>query len=174
MAYINVEIKARTSSASKIRMILLAENAELKGTDFQTDTYFNVPVGRLKLREGNIENNLIFYQRTNQAGPKQSDFSLSPVREPAPLKEVLTQSLGIKVIVAKQREIFYIGNVKFHLDRVDQLGEFVEIEAGNKLADLPVEELRKQCDHYIKLFDIQTADLIEESYSDLLMRQKGI
>lgn len=155
-------------------MILQSENARPVGIDFQRDTYFIVPMGRLKLREGNIENNLIFYQRTNMAGPKQSDFSLSPVKDPASLKEVLTESLGIKVVVAKQREIFYIDNVKFHLDRVEQLGEFVEIEAGNKLADLSVEELKQQCDHYMKLFDIQKVDLVEESYSDLLIRQIGL
>jgi adenylate cyclase, class 2 len=174
MAYINIEIKARTRSARKIRLVLQSENAKQVGVDSQTDTYFIVPTGRLKLREGNIENNLIFYQRTNKAGPKQSDFSLSPVRDPASLKEILKESLGIKVVVAKQREIFYIDNVKFHLDRVEQLGEFVEIEAGNKLADLSVEQLKQQCDYYMKLFEIQKEDLVEESYSDLLMRQNGI
>jgi len=169
MAYINIEIKARTQSAATIREVLLGKGAELKGLDQQTDTYFNVAQGRLKLREGKIENNLIYYQRHNQAGPKQSDFSLSPVKDPSSLKEILSLSLGIKVIVRKQREIFYIGNVKFHLDKVDQLGEFVEIEAGNILADLSVDELKDQCNYYVQLFGITYADLIQNSYSDLLL-----
>ena len=66
MPFLNVEIKAGCRNAEFIRNYLQANNAELKGTDEQTDTYFEVPNGRLKLREGNIENNLIFYERENQ------------------------------------------------------------------------------------------------------------
>ena len=104
--------------------------------DEQTDTYFNVPNGRLKLREGNIENNLIFYERTNQAGPRILIFNLVKVEDAEGLKEALTKSNGIKVVVKKRREIYYINNVKFHIDEVPGLGSFVEIEAGNILADL--------------------------------------
>ena len=78
MGFINIEIKARTSNPDKIRALLLANNAEFKGIDEQTDTYFNVPAGRLKLRQGNIENALIYYTRINQAGPKQSDCEVWP------------------------------------------------------------------------------------------------
>ena len=60
---LNIEIKAKTNHSEFIRGYLQANKAEFKGTDFQADTYFNVPNGRLKLREGNIENNLIHYER---------------------------------------------------------------------------------------------------------------
>mgnify|MGYP003553641289 CR=1 FL=1 len=76
MSFLNVEIKARCSNTSFIRNYLVSKNANLKGVDKQTDTYFNVQHGRLKLREGNIENNLIFYNRDNKAGPKNSHFKL--------------------------------------------------------------------------------------------------
>lgn len=168
MGYINIEIKARTSRASHIRQYLLTHGAAFIGKDLQTDTYFNVPHGRLKLREGNIENNLIFYDRNNQAGPKQSAFNLFPVDQPDLLKEILDNAVGKKVIVQKEREIYFINNVKFHLDQVDGLGEFVEIEASNKSADLPVEVLKEQCTFYMKAFEIQEIDLINNSYSDLL------
>src|SRR4051812_9986638 len=115
---LNVEIKAYCRDAAAVRAYLLLHDAELKGTDQQTDTYFNVQNGRLKLREGNIENNLIYYERNNQGGPKSSDFKLVKVEEAENLKEALTRSLGIKTIVQKQREIWYIDNVKFHLDHV--------------------------------------------------------
>ncbi|WP_315824219.1 class IV adenylate cyclase [Paraflavitalea speifideaquila] len=101
MPFINIEIKARTEKTDQIRQYLLNRGAAFNGTDFQTDTYFNVPNGRLKLREGNIENNLIWYQRTNQACPKQSDFLLTPVSDAAVLKQTLTNALGIKVTVVK-------------------------------------------------------------------------
>ena len=169
MSFLNVEIKAKCGDASLIRNYLLANHAEVKGVDEQTDTYFNVQQGRLKLREGNIENNLIFYERTNQAGPKNSHFHLVKVEDAAGLKGVLTRSVGIKVIVRKRREIYYIKNVKFHLDEVPELGSFVEIEAGNILADLTQAQLKEQCDFYVKEFGIKEEDLVEVSYSDMLL-----
>jgi predicted adenylyl cyclase CyaB len=171
MSYLNVEIKARCSDASFIRNYLLSNHAEYKGVDEQTDTYFNVPNGRLKLREGNIENNLIFYERTNQAGPKNSHFHLVKIEDATGLKDVLARSAGIKVIVKKRREIYYIKNVKFHLDEVPGLGSFVEIEAGNILAELGQEQLKEQCDFYLKEFGIKEENLIEVSYSDLLLEK---
>jgi adenylate cyclase class 2 len=171
MPFLNVEIKARCNDPESIRNYLLNHKAELKGTDEQTDTYFNVPNGRLKLREGNIENNLIFYERNNQAGPKSSHFNLVKVEDAKGLKEVLTKSMGVKVVVKKKREIYYIKNVKFHIDEVPGLGAFVEIEAGNILADLSATQLKEQCDHYMKELGINETDLVEISYSDLLLEK---
>jgi predicted adenylyl cyclase CyaB len=79
--------------------------------------------------------------------------------------------MGIKVIVRKRREIYYISNIKFHLDEVPGLGSFVEIEAGNILADLTQEQLKEQCDFYLKEFGIRDEDLIEVSYSDMLLEK---
>ena len=169
MTFLNVEIKAKCIDPSLIRKYLLSNSAEYKGVDEQTDTYFNVQHGRLKLREGNIENNLIFYERANQAGPKNSHFHLVKVEDAAGLKDVLTKSIGIKVVVQKKREIYYIKNVKFHLDEVPGLGSFVEIEAGNILADLTQKQLKEQCDFYLKEFGIKEENLVEVSYSDLLL-----
>ncbi|HJS54621.1 MAG TPA: class IV adenylate cyclase, partial [Chitinophagaceae bacterium] len=133
MPHLNVEIKARCTDSSIVRNYLANNNADFKGLDEQTDTYFNVSNGRLKLREGNIENNLIFYERSNQAGPRSSHFHLVKIEDGKGLKEVLEKSCGIKIIVRKRREIYYIENVKFHIDEVPGLGSFIEIEAGNIL-----------------------------------------
>ena len=135
MSYLNIEIKARSSTPEYVRQYLLDHNADFKGTDEQTDTYFNVTSGRLKLREGIIENNLIYYTRNDQAGPKSSQFHLVKVEDAKGLKEVLEKSIGVKMIVKKTREIYYIDNVKFHIDEVPGLGSFIEIEAGNILAN---------------------------------------
>ena len=172
MSHLNVEIKARCTDPDFIRQYLLTHAAVFKGTDHQTDTYFLVPNGRLKLREGNIENNLIFYERSNQSGPKHSDFHLVKVEDAAGLKEVLRKSNGVKVIVEKRREIYYIGNVKFHIDEVPGLGHFMEIEAGNIGVDLSPAALRDQCDHYMKELNVHTGDLIDVSYSDMLLALK--
>ena len=170
MPYLNVEIKAIVNDPSFVRNYLVDHSAIFKGIDEQTDTYFNVHAGRLKLREGNIENNLIFYNRTNQAGPKSSNFNLVKIDDAKELKEVLERSCGIKMIVRKKREIYYIDNVKFHIDEVPGLGSFIEIEAGNILADKTESELLDQCNYYLKEFGIKEDDLIAESYSDLLMK----
>ena len=169
MPFLNVEIKARCKDPETIRQYLVTNKAEFKGTDKQSDTYFNVPNGRLKLREGNIENNLIFYERTNQSGPKNSHFNLVKVEDAKGLKEVLTKSNGVKVIVKKTREIYYINNVKFHIDEVPGLGSFVEIEAGNVFVDLSQHELKQQCDFYMHELKIEPEDLLEVSYSDMLI-----
>lgn len=172
MSFLNVEIKAKCSDPDFIRNYLKKNNADFKGTDEQTDTYFNVQHGRLKLREGNIENHLIYYERSNSSAPKNSDFLLVKVVDPSGLKETLKRSVGIKVIVKKKREIYYIKNVKFHIDEVPGLGSFMEIEAGNILVDLSREELNEQCNFYMQELKIRKEDLIAESYSDMLMKEK--
>lgn len=171
MAHINVEIKARCEDPRAVRAYLEKKGAEHRGTDHQTDTYFRVTTGRLKLREGSIENNLIYYERDNQAGPKLSSFQLVKVPDAAGLKAVLARSIGVKVVVEKKRDIFYISNVKFHIDEVPGLGAFVEIEAGNLLADFSREQLLEQCDFYMAELGIRPEALLEVSYSDLLLEK---
>lgn len=169
MALKNVEIKARCTSPDKIRAILNAHDAVFKGTDHQTDTYFATDAGRLKLREGTIENNLIFYQRPDTPAPRQSDIHLVPVKETDAMKALLKAALEVKITVEKKREIYFIDNVKFHIDRVDELGSFVEIEAIDEDGSIGEDKLREQCQHYLDLFGIEEDELIAESYSDLLL-----
>lgn len=172
MKHINIEIKARCSRLDEIRTILQSGNAEFKGTDHQIDSYFNVNNGRLKLREGNIENALIHYNRDNKAEAKESDVLLYKNKNSELLKELLTRALGVLVKVDKKREIYFIGNVKFHLDKVIGLGEFVEIEAiGDENADKA--DLMKQCKFYLNLFNIADKDLVKYSYSDMLLEKSN-
>lgn len=168
MALKNVEIKARCTSPDKIRAILNAHDAVFKGTDHQTDTYFATDAGRLKLREGTIENNLIFYQRPDTPAPRQSDIHLVPVKETDAMKALLKAALEVKITVEKKREIYFIKNVKFHIDEVGNLGSFVEIEAIDEDGTMKTVALHKQCRHYMDLFDINEKDLVAQSYSDLL------
>ncbi|MER3499122.1 MAG: adenylate cyclase [Chitinophagaceae bacterium] len=171
MAHLNVEIKAKCSNPDFIRNFLKEKEAAFKGLDHQTDTYFNTRNGRLKLRQGNIENNLIYYERNNQAGPKSSHFNLIKIEEADKLKSVLAKAMGIKIVVEKKREIWFIDNVKFHIDEVPGLGAFVEIEASNLYADKTKEELLQQCNYYLQEFEIRESDLVEVSYSDMMLSQ---
>ena len=168
----NIEIKARCADASFIRNYLQQHNAAFKGTDFQTDTYFNVNNGRLKLRQGNIENSLIYYNRENKAGPKLSEVTLYPVSNNSDvLKKALTQANGIKVEVKKKREIYFIDNVKFHIDEVEGLGSFVEIEAIDVDGSKGLELIQQQCDFYMNALQIKEEDLLTMSYSDMLLQR---
>lgn len=168
MPHINVEIKARCSDPAAVRERLAERGARFVGTDHQTDTYFSAAAGRLKLREGEIENALIYYDRPDQAGPKQSDVTLFHPSPDSPLKQMLSRAMGIDVVVEKRREIYFVENVKFHIDDVEALGTFVEIEAIDEHGSIGVDTLRRQCQEYLDVFAIAQEDLLSTSYSDML------
>lgn len=172
MNVLNIEIKAKSQDVDSVRRILKSKNARFVGEDHQTDTYFNVKKGRLKLREGNIENRLIFYDRDDQSDPKESMVTLYDAKPDSSLKEILINSLGVKVVVDKKREIYFIDNVKFHIDLVEDLGSFVEIEAISENGQTGRDNLLQQCNSYVELFGISAGDLIHCSYSDLLLDRK--
>jgi adenylate cyclase class 2 len=174
MDLLSLEIKARCPDPNHIRKILLARGAFFKGLDRQVDTYFRVPSGRLKLREGNIENALIYYKRTDQKRSKKCDASLFPCKKKTPLKKLLTVALGVLTVVDKKREIYFIRNAKFHIDRVKRLGNFVEIEVSGRKGRASVAKLREQCEFYQKLLGIRAQELVADSYSDQLLRMKSI
>lgn len=172
MSHVNVEIKARCEEIDRVRRVLTGRGADFRGTDRQTDTYFRCPAGRLKLREGNIENALIHYDRQDRAGPKTAVVTLYRPRPDPALKDVLARALGVLVVVSKTREIYFIDNVKFHLDEVEGLGRFVEVEAIDERGDLGRERLLAQCREYMALLGVEAADLIEGSYSDMLLARR--
>ena len=169
MKHTNIEIKARHDNIKNIRDILKKQNALFKGVDCQKDIYFNSNKGRLKLRKGNIENALIYYNREDKKGPKKSKILLLE-NPPSELEDLLTEALGVKIIVEKTREIYRIKNLKIHLDYIKNLGNFIEIEAIKKPL-ISLQKLIEQANYYRKLFGIREKDLISSSYSDLLLKE---
>lgn len=169
MQRINIEIKARSENPEEIHELLAQQQAEFLGTDKQTDTYFKTTKGRLKLREGNIENALIHYYRDDQMGPKRSDVTMYKTANSAELKEVLRPALEVLAVVTKRRSIYFIENVKFHVDEVEELGDFVEIEAIDMDGSIGEEKLYEQCQYYLNLFKIKEEDLVDVSYSDMVL-----
>jgi len=168
MSIVIVEIKALCSDPDRVRAFLQDNGARFVGEDHQVDTYFEVPDGRLKLREGSIENALIHYHRPDHAHPKRSDVNLYRTSRDSGLKDVLHASLKAWARVDKHREIWFIENVKFHLDRVANLGSFVEIEAISEDGTRSEHSLRDQCDAYMRALGIRPEDLLTSSYSDML------
>ena len=168
--FLNVEVKARCNRIDEVRRILLEAGAEGRGIDRQADTYFETPRGRLKTREGTIENALIAYERPDIRGARPSDVKLAELsRDAAETTRVILESvLPVKVRVAKRREILYLGNVKFHLDDVEGLGSFVEIEAQSRNGVPDRRTLEAQAVEWRARLGLRVEDLEERSYSDML------
>jgi adenylate cyclase class 2 len=165
----NFEFKAKVNDLEKYENKLLSLNPRFVGIDYQIDTYFNALQGRLKLREGNIENSLINYDRKNILGSKESQIILYQHEPNISLKNILIKQLGVKIIVEKKRKIYFIENIKFHFDSVEKLGSFIEVEAIDSKEEFSIEELKKQCDTFFDFFELTTQNIIDKSYSDLMM-----
>jgi len=164
----NIEFKARVNDLREVETRLQTLSPVFKGLDHQIDTYFNVPHGRLKLREGNIEHALIQYHRDNLAGAKESSVVLYKHKPDPALKQILTLQFGVLKVVDKQRKIYFIDHVKFHFDQVLGLGEFMEVEVINENNRFTMEELQAECKRWIGFFDILPEQFVETSYSDMV------
>lgn len=169
MPHLNIEFKAVTNNLAGLEALLLEQDPLFIGEDRQVDTYFNVSTGRLKLREGDIENALIHYERENTAAAKASLVLLYQHTPDKALKDILAKTLGVKAIVDKRRKIYFIGNVKFHFDTVESLGTFVEVEAIDKDGNIGREKLQSQCDEYAAMLGITEKDYCPASYSDMVL-----
>jgi adenylate cyclase, class 2 len=164
-----IEFKARVNNLQVYVDKLLAQEPRFVGLDHQIDTYFNCDNGRLKLREGNIENALIYYNRPNAASSKLSDVKLYKHPASPELKALLVAMHGVKVVVDKHRKIYFIDNIKFHFDVVEGLGTFIEVEAIDTDRSRDIATLQSQCDHFAHFFDIHADQYVSHSYSDLLL-----
>lgn len=167
----NVEFKAAINSLAVYEEKLKTLEPIFKGCDNQVDTYFIVAEGRLKLREGNIENALISYQRSNTANSKLSEIILYKYSPDNALKAILCNHLTIDVVVKKKRLIYFLDHVKFHFDEVEGLGTFMEVEVIDANNKFTLEQLKEQCDAYLQFFKIEPKQLLSESYSDLLRKK---
>ncbi len=165
----NIEFKARVESTAPYEEMLLKLAPRFEGEDHQTDTYYEVPQGRLKLREGNIETALIFYEREDSSGARQSDVLLYKHEQGSSLKQILAKLHKVKATVRKNRRIYFINNVKFHFDEVEGLGRFMEVEAIDETGEIGLDRLREQCDNYLNYFGLHANQLETLSYSDMLL-----
>jgi predicted adenylyl cyclase CyaB len=169
MKILNIECKAKVESLDSYESQLIQKNPRFVGTDFQTDTYFDVPKGRLKLREGNIENALIFYERPDTEVAKKSDILLYKHKPDITLKAILELQFGIKAVVKKSRKIYFVDHVKFHFDQVENLGTFVEIEVIDETKHFSIEEMNSTLSYWKTYLGLHDNMLIKESYSDMIM-----
>ena len=165
-----VELKARVGDHEFLRKKLSALEAEHVGTFQQTDFYFKVPEGRLKLREVKDDSTaeLIYYERANIAGPKRDDAFILRVQEPEDLKKILKKILTPLIIIEKVREIYRFQGTQIHLDTVKKLGKFIEFE--RQTADDPksIEKDQQILEKLMEKLEINPSNLETLSYSDLV------
>lgn len=164
----NIEIKSRVTDPDRMRRSIEAASGGEVATLEQKDTFFDCAHGRLKLREfGRESGELIFYSRPERAGIKQSEYLIVETADPAKLLAVLTAALNVVGVVIKRRELFMVGQTRVHLDAVDGLGTFVELEVVLREGQSP-DEGRRIARDLMQALQIKDDELIEGSYADLL------
>lgn len=168
----NIEIKARVHD----RAVLEARARQLSDQPVQlipqVDTFFATEKGRLKLRElAPDRGQLVYYERADGDGPKRSDYRIFETSDVAGLRELLALALGVRGVVKKLRSLYLIGQTRLHLDRVEGLGEFMELEVVLQPEQSEQEGMRI-ADDLMDRLGVQQADLLEGAYMDLL-EQRG-
>ena len=167
----NVEIKARVKNPEQFLARASALADQPRELIFQKDTFFGVPHGRLKLRDfGDGHGELIRYHRPDRQGPKISDYAISETHDPEGLATVLGGSLSIIGTVTKQRTLLMCGRTRIHLDEVENLGWFMELEVVLAQGELP-EKGETEAHRLMASLDISQEDLVEGAYLDLLLKR---
>src|SRR5688572_18317134 len=164
----NIEIKARVRDFDEIR-----QRAErLSDTDVQIirqeDTFFNTEKGRLKLRVLATDRaQLIYYLRSDQEGPKRSDYHIFETPDPENLRRVLELAYGVRGMVKKTRYLYIVGQTRIHLDDVNGLGQFMELEVvlQERQSNAEGEEIAERL---MSSLGVERSHLIESAYMDML------
>ncbi|MEK6755415.1 MAG: class IV adenylate cyclase [Bacteroidota bacterium] len=165
----NLELKASYYSLAAAHDVARRIGARHVGTMRQTDTYYRVRSGRLKLREINRKTSeLIYYERANRHGSRYSTYAVIPLQEARAIKKVLRAVLGELIVVRKERTLFLYKNCRIHLDRVQGLGLFIEFEVLARRGKRQAEELMR----FLRTeFGIHEDFVLAGSYSDLLQKR---
>lgn len=164
----NVEIKARVADLEAVaaRAQALADRGPFELE--QDDTFFACPDGRLKLRElAPDQGQLIYYERADVAGPKVSHYFIAPTQDPAALRDTLGRALSVIGRVRKRRRLYRVGQTRIHLDEVEGLGSFVELEVMLAETD-DVAAGEEIAAHLMHRLGVPAQDLVEGAYLDLL------
>jgi predicted adenylyl cyclase CyaB len=166
----NIETKARVADMKRLRRAVETLCGPTGEVLLQEDTFFDVRKGRLKLRAfpgGRGE--LIWYERPDEPGPKKSDYIIAPVADAAALKAILEHVLRVRAVVRKKRTLYMSGQTRIHLDEVEGLGNFMELEVVLATGQ-PEEEGRRIAEALLRELAIPSDDLCTRAYVDMLER----
>ncbi len=161
----NLEYKARIDDPKPLMARARALGFDLWGDLRQTDTYFATPRGRLKLREtAGFQAELIFYERDEHGADRASDYEVAHSNEPDALRGLLAAALGVLATVKKRRTLLVLDGTRVHLDNVEGLGAFMEIEVPVRDGDAPA---RERLQWLLGELGLSWEECIRASYLDL-------
>jgi predicted adenylyl cyclase CyaB len=164
----NIEIKARASNFADLRSRAEALSDTPAQVIPQEDTFFNTAKGRLKLRQrAPNHGQLVYSERADASGPKRSNYSIFETQDPDSLKNALSLALGVRGVVRKKRTLFLVGQTRVHLDEVEGLGDFMELEVVLHPGQANAEGQAIARDLMTQL-GVAEDDLLECAYMDLL------
>jgi len=168
-----VELKAKVGSLKPFREKLESLNAEYVGTFHQVDTYYEVPQGRLKIRETEGESGaqLVYYERPDVQGPKQSHVFIVELTKPQFMKKFLKSVLRTKAVVDKQRAIYHVVETQVHLDTVKNLGTYVEFEKRIENTPEAIKKAHENLEILMQTLSVKKETLQKGSYCDLVMQK---
>jgi predicted adenylyl cyclase CyaB len=168
----NIEIKARARNFEDLK----SRAEKLSDTPVQVipqeDTFFKTPQGRLKLRVLPDHAELIYYTRPDQDGPKRSDYHITRSHDPENLKRVLELAYGIRGVVKKTRYLYLVGPTRIHVDDVEGLGQFMELEVVMQDGQSDAEG-QKIAEGLMASLGVERGDLIDGAYMDLLEKPEA-
>lgn len=165
----NIEIKARVREPDNLRSLAESITAEPSQTFYQEDVFFQTGKGRLKLRIlSDTTGELIYYERPNTCGAKLSSYQIYKTSKPDKLRQLLSTSLGETIMVKKKREVYKVGQTRIHLDEVDELGTFMELEVVLSPDQTP-KDGRIIAYELMKKLGITETDLVSGAYADILL-----
>ncbi len=165
---VNIEVKARVADFDSLRKRAEALSDTPCQVIPQVDSFFNCPDGRLKLRQLSPgHGQLVFYHRPDVSGPKHSEYHIFETDKPRDLQDILTMAFGVRGVVSKVRYLYLTGQTRIHLDDVEGLGYFMELEVVLKhgQSDNEGQAIARQL---MEKLAIEEKDLIDGAYIDLL------
>jgi len=164
----NIEIKARVDDFEALKARAESLSDQPLAVIPQEDTFFNIAKGRLKLRALAPDRGyLIYYERPDQDGPKRSDYHLAETRDPENLKTALSLALGVRGVVRKTRYLYMVGQTRIHLDDVEGLGNFMELEVVLKEGQSDAEG-QAIAEDLMRRLEVREEALLEGAYMDLI------
>jgi predicted adenylyl cyclase CyaB len=166
----NLEFKARLSETRTVLARAREMGADLWGDLRQTDAYFAVGRGRLKLREtAGFQAELIYYQREENGAGRPSDYEIAHSADAEALRSVLSHALGVLATVKKRRTLLVLDSTRIHLDNVEGLGSFIELETPVRQDEA---EAQVRIDALVSALGFDWNDCVRASYLDLVLEQQ--
>lgn len=164
----NIEIKARARNFAELKSRAAALSDVPVEVISQEDIFFNTPQGRLKLRLlSGEQSQLIYYARSDKQGPKRSDYHIFRTADAENLKHVLELAYGVRGVVRKTRYLYLVGQTRIHLDNVESLGQFMELEVVLQEGQSEAEG-QAIAEGLMASLGVEKNDLLEGAYMDLL------